>query len=573
MSSGAAAHLLDEFWDDVADDSDDFWNIEEDGGSSEEEPDHSDTQALVPRKQRRLEELASPLLSTPLDVFYEICSYLHPKDLLALSRVSKPMRGVLMSRNSVSAWKSARQRISGFPECPSLTSEPEWAYLIFGTTCQSCWKYRVRKVEFALRRRVCEACVDQHLVNADEFAKRFPNADVLVTIMIPHVIVSSHKPSHSRNIGSRAYWDTDIENMMRRFEKFEVDIYEGRSDRVAFDKFKLEKVTQVAKYLQTSGHYWEWYSENVKLWYQEETESLMRRLLALGWRDDEVGREDLLYVAHDFHIKKDLTPQQVIRVIFASEPRLDNEKLCKDAMSHLPEMISQWKVKRESELLAQLPKGSLSSPSDLGLATSVFVCASKECLGSSPSLSRRLLISHFLPSNVKHLESHASPRWIMLSSDARDSLLSKEGMDPAWNSPHWVCAHCTNNPGVHVFKSSDRPTAIDHIRTRYLDLLSLPSPSDETHGVPSHNVDSPNEDIDFFWDPSAVKPDDRHAIHAPFEGQFDIAANTNETIMQYQCALCTNQKLRKFLLPGVREHLRMKHGIPSAVEGSDFLPI
>ncbi|KDQ56778.1 hypothetical protein JAAARDRAFT_207845 [Jaapia argillacea MUCL 33604] len=554
--------------------SDDFWNVEEDGNSSEEEPDGNGSTAddgaavtmrplfLVPRSQCRAEELASPLLSTPLDVFFEICSYLNPKNLLALSRVSKPLRRVLMSRNSISVWKSARQLIPGLPECPSLMSEPEWAYLIFGTTCQSCWRVRVRKVEFALRRRVCEACMDQHLVDADELPERFPNANVWVTIMIPHLIISRDEPSHSRNTGFKAYWDTDVENMIRKLEGFEMDISEGRIDRTVLDKFKLEKVADVAEFLQKSEDYWEWYSENIKLWHEEKTESLMvetkRRLVSLGWQDEDIMGTDLLKAVSDYGIDKDLTPQRwegiyaelepelllrrrrarialittlyneyretipraqcarlptpttilkfpdIIRIL-ASEPHRDEVTLCIDVMSQLSTMISQWKLKIESDLLAQLPKGS-RTPSDLGLVTSVFFCTSTACRGSNIQLvgfdalthecsyrrprrseyhpeclvfsarghaaavslcealglpldttlpqeldqlnprffcqncstttsGRRgtdlaytwcQCISHFRRGNAKHRESHASPRWIMLSSDARDALLSKE---------------------------------------------------------------------------------------------------------------------------------------------------
>ncbi|ETW81858.1 hypothetical protein HETIRDRAFT_440111, partial [Heterobasidion irregulare TC 32-1] len=62
------------------------------------------SQGLSRRRQGRLNKL----VSMPLDILYDIFSFLTPADLLRLARLTKPLRTVLMSRNSISVWRSAR---------------------------------------------------------------------------------------------------------------------------------------------------------------------------------------------------------------------------------------------------------------------------------------------------------------------------------------------------------------------------------------------------------------------------------------------------------------------------------
>ncbi|PBK62586.1 hypothetical protein ARMSODRAFT_895554, partial [Armillaria solidipes] len=67
-----------------------------------------------------------------------IFELLDPLDLLHLSRLSKAFRRVLMSKSSISAWKSARRNIGGLPEPLHGLSEPAWANLVFVPICHVC---------------------------------------------------------------------------------------------------------------------------------------------------------------------------------------------------------------------------------------------------------------------------------------------------------------------------------------------------------------------------------------------------------------------------------------------------
>lgn len=65
----------------------------------------------------------------------QIFGKLTPLDLLYLSWTSKPLRGFLMRRSSISVWKSARSLLIDLPPCPPYLTEPEYAYLAFYPHC------------------------------------------------------------------------------------------------------------------------------------------------------------------------------------------------------------------------------------------------------------------------------------------------------------------------------------------------------------------------------------------------------------------------------------------------------
>jgi hypothetical protein len=56
-------------------------------------------------------------------------------DVLSLARTTKYLRSTLMSRSSISVWKTSRANISGLPDCPTDLSEPQYANLAFDTSC------------------------------------------------------------------------------------------------------------------------------------------------------------------------------------------------------------------------------------------------------------------------------------------------------------------------------------------------------------------------------------------------------------------------------------------------------
>ncbi|KAF9260265.1 hypothetical protein L218DRAFT_872714 [Marasmius fiardii PR-910] len=77
----------------------------------------------------------------PLELVFEILSYLHPIDLLNLARTNKSLRKFLMSRSlSENIWRAALKRrfFPTLPPIPSGFSEPAFVALLFNPICHAC---------------------------------------------------------------------------------------------------------------------------------------------------------------------------------------------------------------------------------------------------------------------------------------------------------------------------------------------------------------------------------------------------------------------------------------------------
>ncbi|KAI0660265.1 hypothetical protein C8Q70DRAFT_913822, partial [Cubamyces menziesii] len=98
------------------------------------------------------------LMHLPMDIFYEVASRLHPLDLLHVSRTSKHLRSIVMSRKCKFLWSESLSRIDGLPPCPMGMSEPAYVALIFGRLCMLCGALRAVWVDYAIRLRLCRSC-------------------------------------------------------------------------------------------------------------------------------------------------------------------------------------------------------------------------------------------------------------------------------------------------------------------------------------------------------------------------------------------------------------------------------
>jgi hypothetical protein len=65
----------------------------------------------------------------------KVLSYLHPMDLIRLSRTSKSLRNILLSRTCRTVWTSCLASIPNMPPCPSHLTEPQYARLAFENVC------------------------------------------------------------------------------------------------------------------------------------------------------------------------------------------------------------------------------------------------------------------------------------------------------------------------------------------------------------------------------------------------------------------------------------------------------
>ncbi|EUC67462.1 F-box protein [Rhizoctonia solani AG-3 Rhs1AP] len=97
-------------------------------------------------------------MSTPVDVFKEIASFLGPKDILSLARVNKLLRNLLMQRSAKHIWRAAESTMDGLPPCPRHLTNPQYAALVFSKECSSCGITVMRQLDLMLGVRLCNAC-------------------------------------------------------------------------------------------------------------------------------------------------------------------------------------------------------------------------------------------------------------------------------------------------------------------------------------------------------------------------------------------------------------------------------
>ncbi|KAH8115087.1 hypothetical protein DFH11DRAFT_1591331 [Phellopilus nigrolimitatus] len=95
----------------------------------------------------------------PIDVFCEIARYLGPDDLLRMSRASKKLRNLLMTKYSKPIWRAAEKAV-GLPECPLDLSSPQYASFSLRFHC---FRTKAGKHLTPLRVRLCKTCSNQNL--------------------------------------------------------------------------------------------------------------------------------------------------------------------------------------------------------------------------------------------------------------------------------------------------------------------------------------------------------------------------------------------------------------------------
>ncbi|KAJ3768114.1 hypothetical protein FB446DRAFT_792569 [Lentinula raphanica] len=125
----------------------------------------SDTQPVkMPREfmkvRGKFASLEAVTSSLPLEIVFEVFSWLDPRDLLSLSRTSKYLRDILLSKSSESIWRTARINFKGgLPPLPQDLNEPQFARLIFDVWCHVCNKsFHCENVLWKFRLRCCRSC-------------------------------------------------------------------------------------------------------------------------------------------------------------------------------------------------------------------------------------------------------------------------------------------------------------------------------------------------------------------------------------------------------------------------------
>ncbi|KAJ3925019.1 MAG: hypothetical protein NXY57DRAFT_968553 [Lentinula lateritia] len=104
--------------------------------------------------------LLQPIMTdVPIKVVLKIFCHLDSRDILILTRTSKKLRGILMSKSTSDVWRAARENVVGLPPLPSDLNEPQYAHLIFDAYCHMCDRpWRCDNILWRFRLRCCCSC-------------------------------------------------------------------------------------------------------------------------------------------------------------------------------------------------------------------------------------------------------------------------------------------------------------------------------------------------------------------------------------------------------------------------------
>ncbi|PBK64066.1 hypothetical protein ARMSODRAFT_1007384 [Armillaria solidipes] len=207
------------------------------------------------------------MLDMHADIWLEVVSYLSPRDVLQLARLSEALYSVFTTRpTSTHLWKAARKSV----DCPAPVtgfSELAWADLLYVNKCHFCRKNVARKVEFYFLTRICKACYKEHVIYhrvtdtlTAFIASLVPTAMKGITIQYLQKDFEAVKakylslPDNEKDAYCQERWDylTEVENFRLIGTAWCEQRTEVRSEELG--KKKTERADAITKKLKGLGY-------------------------------------------------------------------------------------------------------------------------------------------------------------------------------------------------------------------------------------------------------------------------------------------------------------------------------
>ncbi|KAJ7835239.1 hypothetical protein B0H14DRAFT_2590382 [Mycena olivaceomarginata] len=238
-----------------------------------------------------------------LDIVLEILGYLHPLELLQLSRTNKAFRELLHAPITEMIWRNSFlvendpdfatadsfDPVSAsyeLPQCPTQMSGLRWAKFLFGPRiCQECGQSGA-DADHLLLRRVCFSCLEKNL------------EDVVPGYPVKHEIQTAFHRTY-RGIGDEdheeypersGFWRTDGPAVVAQYEACVAN--GGAEAALCFIEERRELVSKDCDFAMKCDHwalkirnkYKEEYSEK----YDRITKSVVKRLISEGFDERDV---------------------------------------------------------------------------------------------------------------------------------------------------------------------------------------------------------------------------------------------------------------------------------------------
>ncbi|KAG8747957.1 hypothetical protein FRC11_012197, partial [Ceratobasidium sp. 423] len=222
--------------------------------------------------------LVSQFAGLPIELLVEIAKYLHPLDLIHLSRANKFLRSMFMRRPAVEVWRAALGN-SGLPPCPDDSmAEPRYAALIFLEQCSECYKIGNHRVDPILLVRLCCACRN-HMALSEEDVGAIEHVLNYSTYLMP--------PWDDK--WTRWYLLREYEEMKEKFYKLkEGDIgarYAWENKRTKLVRARRKRADPLVKWLKNRD---EERRRPINELQRARAIQVTSRLLGLGWKRADI---------------------------------------------------------------------------------------------------------------------------------------------------------------------------------------------------------------------------------------------------------------------------------------------
>ncbi|KAG8731034.1 hypothetical protein FRC11_005295 [Ceratobasidium sp. 423] len=293
--------------------------------------DKGDTVPVKAPKQGRVKGKLEVFKNVPVEVFIEIAKYLHPFDLVLLSRVNKFFRELFMSRQAASIWTSARQSVPGLPPCPPELCEPQYAALLFTKMCSQCGKYAPRHMDPTLLVRLCSKCREEQYKLGMTTAAKITDLTLVARSSEP-------TPRNLRHYG-RLYLSSDVEAVESKLKELK-----AAGDKDALIRWQNERRKALQDRYANAKLFFEWFADRDsereadlnqrKDAHEAEVEA---RLISLGWEEVDhlpytnPRRKQWLSLVRTAKVLTDrawdkLLPQLLVHLKTNREERLERER-------------------------------------------------------------------------------------------------------------------------------------------------------------------------------------------------------------------------------------------------------
>ncbi|KDR81922.1 hypothetical protein GALMADRAFT_240234 [Galerina marginata CBS 339.88] len=283
------------------------------------------------KKVRGTRGILKQLVEMPLDVLFEIFGRLEPLDLLHLSRTTKELRALLMSRSSMSIWKQSRSNIPGLPECPLDLTEPQYANLAFGKSCHFCHRsLGTMHTAWSARVRACTKCLD------DRFSARISYGSnqgypAELTQFLPTIVVAKKtwrrtRSHHLYYLETDNTWKEEYSNV-------------AEQDQAKWLEDKLEERRAIAAHSEACTT---WFN-NLQNWRDEQRATILgdRKARVVQYINQLGWEEELAKITDEF-----LKPQNDPLVV-----KLCQKDVTERSLSSLDEFFNKFMESAKSHRL------------------------------------------------------------------------------------------------------------------------------------------------------------------------------------------------------------------------------